>query len=78
MAKSYITDHHGGGYQFQIAVPLDLRAFIGKKVFYHYIKRKPRREAEDEARKLAADWTMISFATSLRDTTQMTCPKHKL
>ena len=59
MPKSYITDHHGGGYQFQIAVPLDLRAFIGKKVFYHYIKRKPRREAEDEARKLAADYKYL-------------------
>ena len=56
MAKSYITDHHGGGYQFQIAVPLDLRAFIGKNVIYHYIKRKPRREAEDEASKLAVDY----------------------
>ena len=59
MAKSYITDHHGGGYQFQIAVPLDLRAFIGKNAIYHYIKRKPRREAEDEASKLAVDYKYL-------------------
>ena len=49
----YITPHHGGGWKYQMAVPLKLRPLIGKKVFVEYIKPMTRRDALAKAREFA-------------------------
>jgi len=50
---SYITKHHGGGWKYQMAVPMKLRPIIGKKVFVEYIKPMTPRDALAKAREFA-------------------------
>src|SRR5262249_49020945 len=50
---TYITEHHGGGWKYQRAIPADLRPLLGRSVIVRYVRRCPRREAEAMAREWA-------------------------